>query len=80
MDNSEFLSYFWDLQDNNPKEKTAQAAESIVHLVEAKQKFEKASKSLDTVKYKLYLNICENPSEDLLYTLRRLVINFYNFR
>jgi hypothetical protein len=73
MDNNEFLSYFWDLQENTPKDKTITSAENIVNLVEAKQKFEKSSKEVDQDKYKLYLNICENPSEDLLYTLRRLV-------
>jgi hypothetical protein len=77
MDNSEFLSYFWDLQDNVAKEKTVEAAESIVRLVEAKQKFERDNtKPIDSIKYKLYLNIAENPSEDLLYTLRRLVNYF----
>jgi hypothetical protein len=73
MDNNEFLSHFWELQDKVPKEKMASAAESIVQLVEAKQKFEKTTGGVDNVKYKLYLNVCENPSEDLLYTLRRLV-------
>jgi hypothetical protein len=73
MDNNEFLSHFWELQENVPKERMATAAESIVQLVETKQKFEKSSKPIDNVKFKLYLTICEDPSEDLLYTLRRLV-------
>lgn len=72
MDNSQFLSYFWDLSDDKSKEQIVNAAESIVNLVESKQKLEKA-KEFNKDKYKLYLNICENPTEDILYTAKRLV-------
>jgi hypothetical protein len=72
MDNSQFLSYFWDLSDDKSKEQIVNAAESIVNLVESKQKLEKA-KEFNKDKYKLYLNICENPTEDILYTTKRLV-------
>lgn len=74
MDNSEFLSFFWKLSDSNKSEDMTQAAESIVNLIDAKQKFEMSSKNgYSKDKYKIYSNISENPSEDLLYTLRRLV-------
>jgi len=73
MDNSQFLSFFWGLSDEHSDEQILQSAESIVNLVESKQKFEKSAKGIDKEKYKLYLNACENPTEDLLYTLKRLV-------
>ncbi len=75
MDNSEFLSYFWGLSDENSNENILKSAESIINLVEAKQKFENNSEEADRIKYKEYLNICENPSCDLLYTIKRLVNN-----
>ena len=73
MDNSQFLSFFWGLSDEHSNEQILQSAESLVNLVESKQKFEKSARNLDKDKFKLYLNVCENPTEDLLYTLKRLV-------
>ncbi len=73
MDNSQFLSYFWDLTDEHTNEQIVTAAESIVNLVESKQKLENTGKEYNVAKYKMYLNICENPTEDILYTTKRLV-------
>jgi hypothetical protein len=79
MDNSEFLDFFWGLSDNNANEKILHSAESIVNMIEMKQKFEKKT-DFDKGKYKFYLKISENPGEDLLYTIKRLVFSyFYNF-
>ena len=73
MDNSQFLSYFWDLTDEHTNEQIVTAAESIVNLVESKQKLENTGKEYSVDKYKMYLNICDNPTEDILYTTKRLV-------
>ncbi len=76
MDSSEFLNFFWGLNNKNTDEHLVHSAESIINLVESKQKFENQGKSFNTEKYKLYLSLCPNPSEDLLYTTKRLV-RFY---
>ncbi len=75
MDSSQFLSYFWGLSKENSNEQIIKSAESIVNLVEYEQKFgnKEKEKPASNIKYKLYLNICENPTEDLLYTMKRLV-------
>jgi hypothetical protein len=78
MDNNEFLSYFWNLTDQTPEQEIIKASESITNAVESKQKFgNDPHKEVNTFKYKLYLNICDNPSEDILYTFHRIV-NFFN--
>ena len=83
MDNSQFLSYFWDLSDTHTNEEILTAAENIVTLVETKQKLENNKKDFNKDKFKMYLNICENPTEDILYTTKRLVsqliIIFFKF-
>jgi hypothetical protein len=78
MDSNQFLNYFNDLFDHNSNDTIIKAAEGIVSLVELGQKISKRENTgiSSNLKYKLYLNICENPSEDILYTMRRLVI-FY---
>jgi hypothetical protein len=76
MDSNEFLSHFWELSDSHTDEQIKKAAESIVNLIDAKQKFEKGEREVDRVKYKLYLELCENPTQDLLYTFKRLVSFF----
>jgi|LauGreDrversion4_2_1035121.scaffolds.fasta_scaffold2744661_1 hypothetical protein len=73
MDNSEFLNLFWGLTNQNTDEQLVQSAESIVNLVESKQKLEKHEKKINNEKYKLYISIYPNASEDLLYTIKRLV-------
>ncbi len=75
MDSSQFLSYFWGLSNDHSNEEIIKSAESIVNLVEYEQKINKKEKETPTssIKYKIYLNICENPTEDLLYTMKRLV-------
>ncbi len=74
MDNSQFSSFFWGLSDKHNNEQILNSAESIVNLVDTKQKFENSQgKEYSREKYKLYLNICSNPTEDMLYTMRRLV-------
>lgn len=78
MDNSEFLSFFWGLSDENTNEQILQSAESIVNTVESKLKFENVRKEADRVKYKLYLNLSSQPSEDMLYTMKRLVYSLIN--
>jgi hypothetical protein len=74
MDSSEFLNLFWSLTNQNTDEQVVQSAESIINLVESKQKLEKNEKKINNEKYKLYLYIYPNPTEDLLYTIKRLVI------
>ncbi len=73
MDSNEFLSFFWELSDQHSNEQITKAAEGIVNLVDAKQKFEKGEKEVDKIKYKLYLDIVDNPTQDILYTFKRLV-------
>jgi hypothetical protein len=75
MDNSEFLSFFWNLSDQHTSETISAAGESIINSVEVKQKFENDPNKVITKaeKYKLYLNLCQNPSEDILYTFHRIV-------
>ncbi len=79
MDNSEFLNFFWGLTNENTNEQIVKSAEAIINLVESKQKFENKGPIYNTEKYRLYLNICPHPAEDLLYTAKRLV-NFFNVR
>lgn len=69
MDDSDFLSFFNGLNEKNPKEIIVQNAEKLVstiHLTSTEPIKQKE-------KLKDYLNICKDPSEDLLYTLRRLI-------
>jgi hypothetical protein len=73
MDNSQFLSYFWDLSDSHTNDQILTAAEAIVTLVETKQKLENDKKDFNREKYRIYWNICENATEDILYTTKRLV-------
>lgn len=92
MDNSDFLSYFWNLSDKNTNDSISTASESIVDSVDVKQKFENDPNKVITKveKYKLYLQLCHNPSEDILYTFHRIVYfylilldrwyKFYRFR
>lgn len=80
MDSSQFLSYFWGLSNENTNEQIIKSAESIVSLVEYEQKIGGKEKEIQctNTKFRLYFNICENPTEDLLYTLKRLVIILLN--
>ncbi len=74
MDNSQFSSFFWGLTDENSNEHIVNSAESIVNLVYTKQMFEnKQQNEINKDKYKIYLNLLPKPSEDILYTMRRLV-------
>jgi len=73
MDNNQFSSLFWGLTDDKTNEQILMSAESIVNLVESKQKFENEGKDFNKEKYKLYLRLCSNATEDILYTMRRLV-------
>lgn len=69
MDNSNFLSFFNGLNEKNPKEIIVQNAENLVNMIELTSPVP----IKQTEKLKDYLNICKNSSEDLLYTLRRLI-------
>jgi hypothetical protein len=73
MDNQEFTQHFWNLSDKNTSEVIINSAEYIVEQLESKQKFSKIQEIKNKQKYKSYLNIFQNPSEDLLYSLNRLV-------
>ena len=73
MDNQEFTQHFWNLSDKNTSETIISSAEYIVEQLESKQKFSKNPEIKNKQKFKSYLNIFQNPSEDLLYTLSRLV-------
>lgn len=79
MDSSQFLSYFWNLSNEHTNDQIIKSAESIVNLVEYEQKISQKDKEVSpsNLKYKLYLNICENPTEDLLYTMKRLVKKYF---
>ena len=83
MDSNEFTQNFWNLSEKNPSELIVKSAESIVEILETKQKFSKTHEIKNKQKFKLFLNIIQNSSEDLVYTLSRLVkilnlkINFF---
>ena len=69
MDNSEFLSYFSNLTENNSQEQILKNANNIINTIT----FSSSTPITKVEKYKDYLKVTENPSEDLLYTLRRLI-------
>ena len=73
MDNQEFTQHFWNLSEKNTTDVIINSAEFIVEQLESKQKFSKIQEIKNKQKYKAYLTIFQNPSEDLLYTLNRLV-------
>lgn len=73
MDNSDFLSHFNKLSDDNSNDTILQSASMIINILESKLKFEKDHKHPDPLKYKLYLKVSQTPNEDILYTLKRLV-------
>jgi hypothetical protein len=75
MDNQEFTQHFWNLSEKNSSEVIINSAEFIVEQLESKQKFSKIQEIKNKQKFKSYLNIFQNPSEDLLYSLNRLVIS-----
>jgi len=76
MDNQEFLSLFNSLADDNGSTSIVSSSEKLTNLILSKQKFEqtKEKHEINFSKYKLYDKIISNPTEDLLYSLRRLVI------
>lgn len=73
MDSNEFTQNFWSLSEKNPAEVIVKSAESIVELLESKQKFSKNHEIKNRQKFRNYLHIFQNASEDLVYTLSRLV-------
>jgi len=73
MDSNEFTQNFWNLSEKNTPEVIVKSAESIVELLENKQKSSKHHEIKNRQKYRLFLNIFQNASEDLVYTLSRLV-------
>ena len=68
MDNSNFLSYFSALTEANSKEVIVANANNIINSISLT-----SSNEVKNEKYKDYMKICKNPSEDLLYTVRRLI-------
>ena len=68
MDNSNFLSYFSALTEANSKEVIVANANNIINSISFT-----SSNEVKNEKYKDYMKICKNPSEDLLYTVRRLI-------
>ena len=68
MDNSNFLSYFSALTEANSKEIIVANANNIINSISLT-----SSNEVKNEKYKDYMKICKNPSEDLLYTVRRLI-------
>ena len=68
MDNSNFLSYFSALTEANSKEVIVANANNIINSISLT-----SSTEVKNEKYKDYMKICKNPSEDLLYTVRRLI-------
>jgi hypothetical protein len=76
MENSEFLSFFSGLSEENSNEEIMHSSQMIVNTLESKIKLEKKEHNHpDPAKYKLYLKICEFPIEDILYAFKRLVNN-----
>ncbi|MCQ2816784.1 MAG: hypothetical protein MJ252_05910, partial [archaeon] len=69
MDNANFLSYFKNITEPNSKETILKNATDLVNSINLHS--DKKISSLE--KYNLYLKICKDPSEDFLYTLRRLI-------
>jgi hypothetical protein len=82
MDNQEFLTLFNSLSDDSGSSTIVSSSEKLTNLILSKQKFEQSTKKedLSMVKYRLYEKIITNPTEDLCYTLRRLVSKLYKKR
>jgi len=76
MDNQEFLMFFNNLSDVSGNSAIISSSEGITNIVLSKQKFDKntSPQDLSNPKYKLYKDIISNPTEDLMYAFRRLVI------
>ena len=76
MEKQEFLTLFNSLADENGNPTIVSSSEKLTNLILSKQKFEQLHKKEDfnRSKYKFYDSIISNPSEDFLYTLKRLVI------
>ena len=68
MKNSDFLSYFNNLIETNPKEEILKNANNIINSIKKNE-----SENINKEKYKDYLNIFDSLYEDLLYTFRRLI-------
>lgn len=76
MDSNEFTQNFWNLSEKNTPEVIVKSAESIVELLESKQKSTRHHEIKNKQKYRFFLNVFQNASEDLVYTMSRLVIIF----
>lgn len=74
MDSNEFTQNFWNLSEKNTPEVIVKSAESIVELLENKQKNSKYHEIKNRQKFRVFLGVFQNASEDLVYTLSRLVI------
>ncbi len=79
MDNQEFLTLFNSLADERGNSKMVSSSEQLIELITYKQIITEKQKKDDTPeninpKYQLYEKIMFNPSNDLLYSLRRLVL------
>jgi hypothetical protein len=81
MDNQEFLTLFNSLSDDSGTSTMISSSEKLTNLILSKQKFEQSTKKeeFSMVKYRVYEKVIANPTEDLLYTLRRLVSKLYKF-
>ena len=73
MDSNEFTQNFWNLSEKNAPEVIVKSAESIVELLESKQKASKHNEIKNKQKYRVFLHVFQNSTEDLVYTLSRLV-------
>ena len=69
MKNSDFLSWFNNLNRTNTKEKILSSANNIISSLS----IEEEKTIVNKEKYKFYLKVFNTQSEDLLYTINRLI-------
>ena len=69
MKNSDFLSWFNSLHRSNNKENILSSANNIVSSLS----IEGNNTIINKEKYKFYLKVFSSQSEDLLYTINRLI-------
>ena len=69
MKNSDFLSWFNNLNSSNTKENILSSANNIISSLS----IEEEKTIVNKEKYKYYLKVFNTQSEDLLYTINRLI-------
>ena len=69
MENSNFLSYFKNITEPASKEQIIQNSTSLINTIS----LHSDNPLSNADKYSDYLKIAKNPSEDFLYTIKRLI-------